>query len=111
MLINVLKSKLSYATVTQKELFYTGSITIDEVWMEKARIYVNERVQIVNLNNGHRLETYVIPGEKDSKIIALNGAAARLAEHGDQLFIISYAWIDPEREQLQPIVVDLRSET
>ena len=108
MLINVLKSKLSYATVTDKELFYVGSITIDAVWMEKAHIYSNERVQIVNLNNGQRLETYVIPGEKHSGIIALNGAAARLAERGDQLFIISYAWIDPTQESLEPIIVDLR---
>ncbi len=108
MLITTLKSKISYATVTQKELFYVGSITIDEQWMTAANIRENEKVQIVNLNNGERLETYVIKGEPGSKIIALNGAAARKAEHGDQLFIISYAQIDPEKEALEPIVIDCR---
>ncbi len=109
MLITQLKSKISYATVTQKELYYVGSITIDEAIMEAADIYDHERVQVVNLNNGARLETYVIRGERDSRIIALNGAAARLAEIGDQLFIISYAMIDPAKETLTPSLVDLRN--
>lgn len=108
MLITVMKSKISYATVTEKELFYVGSITIDREWMEAAQIIENEKVQIVNLNNGARLETYVIPGERGSKTIGLNGAAARLAERGDELFIISYAMINPKEESLQPIVIDLK---
>jgi aspartate 1-decarboxylase len=110
MFISTLKSKLSYATVTQKELFYVGSITIDEALMERADILENEKVQIVNLNNGERLETYVIKGKRDSKIIALNGAAARKAEIGDELFIISYALIDPKTEKLMPKVIDLKNE-
>ena len=109
MLITVMKSKISYATLSKKDLFYIGSITIDQVIMEQASIYHNERVQIVNLNNGQRLETYVIPGEPGSNIIALNGAAARCGEIGDQLFIISYAQIDPQKEQLKPIVLDLKN--
>ncbi len=108
MLITQLKSKISYATVTQKELYYVGSITIDVALMERAAIYEHERVQIVNLNNGARLETYVITGKRGSNIIALNGAAARCAEIGDSLFIISYAMIDPDKEQLTPKIVDLR---
>ena len=108
MLITTLKSKISYATVTRKELYYVGSITIDETIMRAARISENEKVQVVNLNNGARLETYVIRGTANSKIIALNGAAARLAEIGDQLFIISYAMIDPDKEKLIPTLVDLR---
>jgi aspartate 1-decarboxylase len=108
MLITVLKSKIAYATVTYKELFYTGSITIDEAIMEQANIRQDERVQIVNLNNGERLETYAIKGERNSKVIGLNGPAARKAETGDQIFILSYAQIDSEHESLQPVVVDLR---
>ena len=108
MLITSLKSKISYATVTQKELYYVGSITIDEDVMRAGRLQENEKVQVVNLNNGARLETYVIKGKAGSRIIALNGAAARLAEIGDQLFIISYAQIDPDKEQLIPTLVDLR---
>jgi aspartate 1-decarboxylase len=106
MLITVLKSKIAYATITQKDLFYVGSITIDEDIMERANIRENEKVQIVNLNNGERLETYVIKGARGSKIFGLNGPAARKAEIGDQVFIISYAQIDAD-ETLRPIVVDL----
>lgn len=106
MLITVLKSKIAYATITQKDLFYVGSITIDEDIMERANIRENEKVQVVNLNNGERLETYVIKGARGSKIFGLNGPAARKAEVGDQVFIISYAQIDAN-ETLKPIVVDL----
>ena len=103
-----LKSKISYATVTGKDLFYVGSITIDEDVMDQANIRENEQVHVVNLNNGERLETYVIKGKRGSKVIALNGPAARKAEIGDLLFIISYAMIDPDKETLIPIVVDMR---
>ncbi len=107
MLITVLKSKIAYATVTQKELFYVGSITIDEDIMKKACLREHEKVQVVNLNNGERLETYVIKGKAGTKIFALNGAATRKAEIGDSLFIISYAQINTD-ETLEPIVVDLQ---
>lgn len=109
MLINIMKSKISYAKVTNKNLFYVGSITIDEKIMQAARLIANERVQVVNLNNGERLETYVIPGESGSNEIALNGPAARHCEIGDKLFIISYAMVDPIEEMIEPALVDLRS--
>lgn len=101
MLITVLKSKIAYATITQKELFYVGSITIDEDIMKRANIRENEKVQVVNLNNGERLETYAIKGKAGSRIFSLNGAAARKAEIGDKIFIISYAHIDAS-ESLEP---------
>jgi aspartate 1-decarboxylase len=104
--ITVLKSKIAYGTITQKELFYVGSITIDEEIMKRANLRANEKVQVVNLNNGERLETYVIRGEPGSKIFSLNGAAARKAEIGDKIFVISYAQIDAN-ETLEPIIVDL----
>lgn len=108
MFIQTLKSKIAYADVTQKNLYYVGSITIDSSIMERARIYENEKVQIVNLNNGERFETYVIPGEPDSGVFGINGAAARRCEVGDSIFIISYALIDPSKEHLDPIVIDLK---
>ena len=108
MFIQVLKSKISYATVSDKSLFYVGSITIDEAIMEKANLRENEKVHVVNLNNGERLETYVIRGKRYSNIIALNGPAARKAEVGDELFILSYATIDPQQETLIPLLVDLK---
>ncbi len=107
MLITMMKSKIAYATITQTDLFYVGSITIDEDIMEQAGIRENEQVQVVNLNNGERLETYVIKGKRGSRVFGLNGPAARKGAVGDQLFIISYAQIDPEKESLTPIVVDL----
>src|SRR5579883_2727231 len=106
MMITVLKSKIAYGTITQKELFYVGSITIDEDIMKKANIRENEKVQVVNLNNGERLETYAIKGKAGSRVFCLNGAAARKAEVGDKIFIISYAQIN-ESETLEPIIVDL----
>jgi len=96
MLINVLKSKLAYAKITQTELYYVGSITIDRDWMDQVGLIENEKVQVVNLNNGERLETYVIEGERGSGIIALNGHAARLGTIGDDLFVLAYAWVDPD---------------
>ncbi|MCF6776377.1 aspartate 1-decarboxylase [Thiotrichales bacterium 19X7-9] len=108
MLISTLKSKISYATVSQKDLYYVGSITIDEDIMDQASISINEKVSIVNLNNGERLETYVIAGERGSKIIGLNGPAARKCEIGDEIFILSYAMINPNEETLAPKLVDLK---
>ena len=108
MQIEVLKSKLSYASITHTELFYVGSISIDEDWMLAANLIENEKVSVVNLNNGERLETYVIKAPKGSKIIGLNGPAARRGAVGDQLFILSYASINPKEETLEPIIVDCR---
>lgn len=96
MMVEVFKSKIHMVTVTEANLNYMGSITIDEALMEAAGIFENEKVQIVNKNNGERLETYVIKGEKNSGIIALNGPAARKVQVGDIIIIIAYAWIDME---------------
>jgi len=96
MLLQIFKSKIHRATVTEANLNYVGSITIDEALLEEAGIYEGERVQIVNNNNGERLETYVIKGERGSGIICLNGAAARKVEVGDVVIIISYGWMTPE---------------
>ena len=106
MLITVLKSKIAYGTITQKDLFYVGSITIDEDIMQQANIRENEKVQVVNLNNGERLETYAIKGKAGSRVFGLNGAAARKAEVGDKIFIISYAMIN-ETDSLTPVIIDL----
>jgi len=103
-----MKSKLHRATVTEANLNYVGSITIDRDLMEAADLWENERVQIVNNNNGARLETYVIPGERGSGVICLNGAAARLVQPGDQVIIISYAMMtNEEAKNYEPQVVIL----
>lgn len=94
MMLQVFKSKIHRATVTQADLNYIGSITIDENLMDEARLIENERVQIVNVNNGERLETYVIKGERGSGVICLNGPAARKVAVGDIIIIISYAFMD-----------------
>ena len=108
MLVNMFKGKLHRATVTQADLNYVGSITIDKDLMEAAGIYPGERVQIVNNNNGARLETYVIEGERASGVICLNGAAARLVQPGDKVIIIAYCWIeDEEAMRFKPKVVFL----
>lgn len=105
-MIEVMKSKIHRVRVTQAELNYVGSITIDEDLMDAADILANEKVQIVNNNNGARLETYVIPGERGSGTICLNGAAARLVQVGDVVIIISYAWMDKEEARTyQPVLV------
>lgn len=96
MFLQVFKSKIHRGVVTEANLNYIGSISIDEALMEAAGIIEGERVQIVNNNNGERLETYVIRGERNSGQICLNGAAARTAQVGDVIIIIAYAWITPE---------------
>jgi aspartate 1-decarboxylase len=100
MLLQIHKSKIHRATVTEANLNYVGSITIDEDLMDAANLIEGERVQIVNNNNGERLETYVIPGERGSGVICLNGAAARKAEVGDIVIIISYGWMTPEEARV-----------
>ena len=109
MLITVMKSKISYAKITQTDLYYVGSITIDEDIMDAAQLIENERVQVVNLNNGERLETYVIKGKRGSSVIGLNGPAARRGAIGDDLFIISYVQIDPSHESINHKIVDMRT--
>lgn len=94
--IEVLKSKIHRVKVTQAELHYVGSITIDETLMEAANIIENEKVQIVNINNGERFETYVIKGEKNSGVVCLNGPAARKVAVGDIVIVIAYASMDFE---------------
>ena len=91
MIIEVLKSKIHRVTVTDCELNYIGSITIDESLIEAANMIVGEKVQVVNINNGERLETYIIKGKRDSGEITLNGPAARKVQKGDKVIIISYA--------------------
>ena len=106
MLLQFFKSKIHRATVTQANLHYVGSITIDEELMEAANLFEGEKVQIVNNNNGERFETYVIKGERGSKMVCLNGAAARKAEVGDIIIIISYALMTPEEAQsFRPITI------
>jgi len=106
MFIEVCKSKLHKVTITEANLQYVGSITIDEDLMDAANLIENEKVQIVNLNNGERLETYVIKGERGSGSICLNGAAARKAEVGDVVIIISYASMDfEEAKRFKPALV------
>lgn len=92
----MLKSKIHHAIVTEANLSYAGSITIDGVLMEAADLYENERVQVVNLNNGARFETYVIRGEDNSGVICLNGPAARMALVGDTVHILGYALMTEE---------------
>jgi aspartate 1-decarboxylase len=102
----MMKSKIHRATVTDANLNYVGSITIDRDLMDAADLLPNERVQVVNNNNGARLETYVIEGPRGSGIICMNGAAARLAQPGDILIIISYATMsDEEARRYSPRVV------
>lgn len=106
MFLTMFKSKIHRATVTEANLNYMGSITIDEALMEAAGIMPNEKVQVVNNNNGARFETYVIKGTRDSGVICLNGAAARLAQPGDVVIIISYAIMDSrEAKSYRPAIV------
>ncbi|MBL4745836.1 MAG: aspartate 1-decarboxylase [Flavobacteriaceae bacterium] len=100
MLVNVVKSKIHRVKVTGADLNYIGSITIDEDLMDAAGIIEGEKVQIVNNNNGARLETYAIPGPRNSGEITLNGAAARLVAVGDVLILITYAFMDLEEAKL-----------
>ncbi|MBT2733328.1 aspartate 1-decarboxylase [Bacillus sp. ISL-7] len=94
---NMMNGKIHRATVTEANLNYVGSITIDEDLLDAVGMIANEKVQIVNNNNGARLETYIIPGERGSGVICLNGAAARLVQKGDIVIIISYALIAEEK--------------
>lgn len=108
----MMKSKIHRARVTEANLNYIGSITIDSDLLEAADIWPNEKVTVVNNNNGARLETYVIPGEPGSGHICLNGAAARLVQPGDIVIIISYGMMDDrEAREFKPKVVFIDPET
>jgi aspartate 1-decarboxylase len=110
MVITVFKSKIHRATVTQADLNYIGSITIDENLMEASDIVEHEKVQIVNVNNGERLETYVIKGERGSGTICLNGPAARKVAVGDIIIIISYCQLTKDEYKAhQPKTVHVNS--
>jgi aspartate 1-decarboxylase len=106
MRIEVLKSKIHRVKITQAELHYVGSITIDEALMDAANLIEGEKVQVVNVNNGERLETYVIKGERNSGMICLNGPAARKAQVGDIVIIISYASMElEEAKSFKPALI------
>lgn len=106
MVIQILKSKIHRVKITQAELNYVGSITIDEDLMDAAQIIANERVQIVNNNNGARFETYAIKGARNSGMVCLNGATARLAQIGDIVIIMSYGFLPVEEAKVyEPVLV------
>jgi len=106
MWIEVFKSKIHRVKVTQAELHYVGSITIDEALMDAANLIEGEKVQIVNINNGERLETYIIKGERNSGVICLNGPAARKVQVGDIVIVIAYALMPlEEAKTLKPTLV------
>jgi aspartate 1-decarboxylase len=106
MQIETLKSKIHRATITEANLNYVGSLTLDEDLMDASNIIENEKVQVVNVNNGERLETYVIKGKRGSGIVCLNGPAARRGMPGDIVVVISYAQMDFEKaKSFQPWIV------
>jgi len=105
-MLTMLKAKIHRAVVTEANLNYVGSITIDAALMEAAGILEYEQVHVVDINNGNRFETYVISGSRDSGVICLNGAAARLVQPGDQVIIMAYCSVDAnEAKNHQPLVV------
>lgn len=111
MFLTMFKGKLHRATVTEANLNYVGSVTIDEDLLDAAGILPGEKVQIVNNNNGARLETYTIKGERGSGVVCLNGAAARLVQPGDQVIIIAYCMLSMEEAKtFEPNVVFLNAE-
>lgn len=101
------KSKIHRATVTQAELFYEGSLTLDTALMDAADMIAYEKIQVVNLNNGQRLETYLIPGERNSGIVCLNGPAARHGAVGDEVIIITYGSFEADeiKDDYKPKVI------
>ena len=108
MYFNMFKGKLHRATVTQADINYVGSVTIDSELLERSGILSGEKVQIVNINNGERFETYTIAGDSGSGIICVNGAAARLVQVGDKVIIIAYALMDQnEAKEFKPNVLVL----
>jgi len=112
MIIEVLKSKIHHVQVTHSELHYIGSITIDEDLMDAAGLIENEKVHVLNQNNGERLETYVIKGKRGSGVIGMNGPAARKAIVGDTLVIVSYCYLSVEEaKSFKPLVLFPKNNT
>ena len=106
MTVTMLKSKIHRATVTQAELDYVGSITVDIALLEQAGIFEYEKVQIVDVNNGARFETYTIAGERGSGVMCLNGAAARMVQTGDKIILMTYVNVTPEEaKEMRPTVL------
>lgn len=106
MLLEFLFSKIHRATVTDANLDYVGSITIDETLMNAANLKQWQKVEVLNINNGERFQTYVIKGESDSGVICLNGAAARKAQKGDKVIVVSYGYFQSDEEQLfEPAII------
>ncbi len=106
MLRTICKSKIHRVTVTQAELYYEGSLTLDRTLMDAADIREYEKVQVVNINNGNRFDTYIIEGPRDSGVVCLNGAAARLASVGDEIILISYGeFSEEELVNFKPIKI------
>lgn len=108
MFLEILKSKIHKATLTDVQLDYEGSIEIDEQIYEAANMSAYEKVLVVNLNNGQRFETYIIKGQRGSKKVCVNGAAARLAHKGDQVIIMCFAYISAEeKDSIKPTIIKL----
>ena len=106
MQIQILKSKIHRAVITEANLNYVGSLTLDEDLMDAANMIENEKIQVVNVNNGERIETYIIKGARGSGVVCLNGPAARKGAEGDVVIVISYALMDwEEAKQFKPVVV------
>lgn len=106
MQIQILKSKIHRAVITEANLNYVGSLTLDEDLMDAANLIENEKIQVVNVNNGERLETYIIKGKRGSGIVCLNGPAARKGAEGDIVIVISYALMDfEEAKKFRPVIV------
>jgi len=106
MQIQILKSKIHRAVITEANLNYVGSLTLDEDLMDAANLIENEKIQVVNVNNGERLETYIIKGQRGSGIVCLNGPAARKGAEGDIVIVISYALMDfEEAKSFKPTIV------
>jgi aspartate 1-decarboxylase len=106
MQIQILKSKIHRAVITEANLNYVGSLTLDEDLMDAANLIENEKIQVVNVNNGERLETYIIKGARGSGIVCLNGPAARKGAEGDIVIVISYALMDfEEAKTFKPVIV------
>ncbi len=106
MIIEVLKSKIHRVSVTESNLQYIGSITLDENLMEASNLIENEKVQVININNGERFETYVITGKRGSGIVCLNGPAARKVQIGDIIIVLSYAMMDfEEAKKFKPAII------
>lgn len=110
MLISMLKAKIHKATVTEANLYYVGSITIDSVILDKLGLHENQHVHVVNINNGTRLETYIIRGEANSGTICLNGAAARFFHQGDKIIVMCYCLIDEKEAKMHKPKIALMTE-